>query len=107
MQIRGGGRKTFSPDPRGIRAMVGARVPSSYSRMRLGGSLALPSRAQSPCHLVIDPTHLAVPERGGFHIGIRRGPSHGVFDDAQDVLVVIGREGLVAGTEVDDLAGAA
>src|SRR5215207_4999110 len=52
------------------------------------------------------PVPLADPEIGYGAVD-RRGPLHAVADHVQHVLVVVGRVGLVAGAEVEDLAAAA
>src|SRR4029450_13096927 len=76
-------------------ALVGARLASPFE-MRATQVSPLP-----------DPSQFAISERDRRQLRRRGGPADGVFDDSQDVGVVVGGEGFVAGTEVGDLAGAA
>src|SRR5262245_56088151 len=57
--------------------------------------------------LLLPPPGLAVPELHGLGLTLGCGPLHTVFDDPQHILIVIGRERLVAGAEVEDASRAA
>src|SRR5690348_1894583 len=57
--------------------------------------------------LLFNPAEFTIAVFRAGEVGGRCRPADGVFDDFQDVLVVIGREGLVARAEVDDPAGPA